>query len=328
MGISITSATAWKCALQLVPARRRRRTAGRPSPPPRTTRRTRQLDRLGGRQRAGAGDDGHAAGRGLEVDLDSCLRSSSVRVVNSPVLPPGTRPSTPARQVVDVAASAPASIALAVRGQRRDQRGQDAVELRRAWVTSRIRRNLLVRLPLSSVLGGGLHRAQLGAVVAGQVQVLMGAELLPPARLASGPRPGFGVDVAEAPSGCRRSALAITPRVAGTARADRRGSARRSPRRISRSRAAAGRAPANSISDPPGRARTDPQRVRLVGEHVEHPPRRGDRVDAVRGHRGRLVGLDGNAQERSVGEGCASVVRGPRRRPGRRAARRTARSPP
>ena len=44
------------------------------------------------------------------------------------------------------------------------------------------------------------------------------------------------------------------------------------------------------------------QRVRLVGEHVEHPPRRRHRVDVVVGHRRRLVGLDGDAQERAVGQ--------------------------
>ena len=199
-----------------------------------------ELDGLGGRERAGAGDDRHAAGGGVDGGLDQ-LAALGVRraSVNSPVLPPGTRPPTPAAiRRSTIAASASVSSALPSSVNGRDQRGQHAVEVRlRHGETSR----------MSGVdafggrepgPGGGLHVPQLGEVVAGQVQVLVGSERA----LERAPGGGRGRGArrrCRAPSAGpsrRRSRRAS----AGRARAGRRGSARRSPRR---SRASARRRP-------------------------------------------------------------------------------------
>ena len=59
-----------------------------------------------------------------------------------------------------------------------------------------------------------------------------------------------------------------------------------------------------------GLSLTGAQRVRLVGEHVEHPAGRGHRVHAVVGHRGRLVRLDRDAEEGAVSE-LRERARGP-----------------
>ena len=89
-----------------------------------------QLDRLARRERARCPrPPGRGRRRPRRSTSISCLRSALVSVVNSPVLPPGTRPPTPAPIRRSTNARQRVGVDRApVLGEGRDQRGQDAVE--------------------------------------------------------------------------------------------------------------------------------------------------------------------------------------------------------
>ncbi len=74
--------------------------------------------------------------------------------------------------------------------------------------------------------------------------------------------------------------------------------------RVGRARELRGRVcPGEQHQAPAGLPRaTVAQRLRLVGEQVERPPGRGDRVDVVPRHRAPLARLDRHAEERAVGD--------------------------
>src|SRR5919112_1850282 len=144
----------------------------------------------------------------------SVRRSAWLSVVNSPVLPPGTRPPTPApTSRSTLAASACVSIAppSSVKGVisagstpwncsdmgHLSDSGIDALGGRQAG------------------LGGGLHVPQLGEVVARQVQVLVRAQRALQRRLQAAAA-GARVDVAELPAlDCGAGDLAARGRVEG-----------------------------------------------------------------------------------------------------------------
>src|ERR671931_1060488 len=133
----------------------------------------------------------------------SCRRSAFVSVVNSPVLPPGTRPPTPAPiSRSTLAASArvsiapPSSVKGVIRAGSTPWKGSDMGHLSDSGVGT-----FGGREPR---LGGGLHVPELGEVVAGQVQVLVGTQRTLERGLkaaTAGPR----VDVAQLPAPDRGS---------------------------------------------------------------------------------------------------------------------------
>src|SRR5918995_4465982 len=109
------------------------------------------------------------------VSSTSCCRSMWPSVVNSPVLPPGTRPPTPATTSRStIAASAPASIASpslvkgVISAGSTPWKGSDMGDLLDPGVDAFGGRGARP--------GGGLQVAQLGEVVTGQVQVAVAAE--------------------------------------------------------------------------------------------------------------------------------------------------------
>src|SRR5919112_3948 len=128
----------------------------------------------------------------------SCRRSAFVSVVNSPVLPPGTSPPTPApisrstlaaRACVSIAA--PSSVKGVIRAGSTPWKGSDMGHLSDSGVGTFGGRE--------PGLGGGLHVPQLGEVVARQVQVLEGAKRALQRRLQA-TAAGARVDVAELPA--------------------------------------------------------------------------------------------------------------------------------
>src|SRR3954468_719174 len=105
-------------------------------------------------------------------------RSALLSVVNSPVLPPGTRPPTPAstrRSTIAASASASRSLPSSLNGVTRAGRTpwkSDMVDLGSEGGEGRVD----AFGGEHTGAGGGLHVPQLGEVVAGQVEVAARAE--------------------------------------------------------------------------------------------------------------------------------------------------------
>src|ERR687887_2855612 len=132
------------------------------------------------------------------VSSTSSRRSAWVSVVNSPVLPPGTSPPTPAltrRSTIAVSASASMALPSSVNGVMSagstPWNGSDIGDLSDSGVDAFGGRH--------PGAGGGLEVPQLGKVVAGQVQVLVRPQRTLQRRLET-TSPGMGVDVAELPA--------------------------------------------------------------------------------------------------------------------------------
>jgi hypothetical protein len=148
--------------------------------------------------------------------------------------------------------------------------------------------------------GGGLHVPELGEVVAGEVDVAVGAERAFQGRLQT-VAAGSRVHVAELPAvhggaGDRAARLGIeVVQVAEEALRDRLVALPHQRR--------GGRAAGEQHQAAPGAAvRPVAEHVGLVREHVERQAGGRHRVDVVVGHRAALARLDRDAQEGAVGE--------------------------
>src|SRR4051794_36181602 len=219
------------------------------------------------------------------VTSTSARRSPLDSVVNSPVLPPGTSPPTPAPISRSTSArSAPASISAPSGVNGVISAGSTPLKTT-GWLPppGPPAFSYMGHLSDSGVdafgdgaagLRGGLHGSQLGEVIARQVQVLVGAECALKGALQRAATTAR-VHVAELPpldrgAGDDTAGLRVQPVQVGQEALDDHVIARAQQRRRGPGAGEEHQAPART-------ARPGAQRVGLVGEHVEHAPRRRDR---------------------------------------------------